>query len=68
MYKLKFKETGMSATSGLIDLFEKGLLVKQGTHQSTLLHPVEMIEFRKVWTRINQVIMKDVRTRWTKYR
>ena len=56
-------ETGMSATSGLIDLFEKkGLLVKQGNRlKYTTTSGEEMIEFRKAWTSDKlQVIMKDV--------
>ena len=56
-------ETGMSATSGLIDLFEKkGLLVKQGNRlKYTTTSGDEMIEFRKAWTSDKlQVIMKDV--------
>ena len=56
-------ETGMSATSGLIDLFEKkGLLVKQGNRlKYTTVSGDEMIEFRKAWTSDKlQVIMKDV--------
>jgi len=58
-------ETGMSATSGLIDLFEKkGLLVKQGNRlKYTTTSGEEMIEFRKAWTSDKlQVIMKDVST------
>ena len=58
-------EAGMSATSGLIDLFEKkGLLVKQGNRlKYTTTSGEEMIEFRKAWTSDKlQVIMKDVST------
>ena len=56
-------ETGMSATSGLIDLFEKkGLLVKQGNRlKYTTTSGDEMIDFRKAWTSDKlEVIMKDV--------
>ena len=56
-------ETGMSATSGLIELFEKkGLLVKQGNRlKYTTTSGKEMIEFRKAWTSDKlEVIMKDI--------
>jgi recombination protein RecA len=45
-------ETGMTPTSGLVDMFEKkGLLVKQGNRLKYITKDgTEMLEFRKQWT------------------
>jgi recombination protein RecA len=56
-------ETGMKATSGLLDLFEKkGLLVKQGNRlRYTTTSGEEILEFRKGWTEDKlEIIMKDI--------
>jgi hypothetical protein len=57
--------TGMSATSGLIDLFEKkGLLVKQGNRlKYTKKDGTEMLEYRKAWTSDKlEIIMMEQNT------
>jgi len=56
-------ETGMKATSGLLDLFEKkGLLVKQGNRlKYTTTSGEEILEFRKGWTEDKlEIIMNDI--------
>ena len=56
-------DTGMKATSGLLDLFEKkGLLVKQGNRlKYTTASGEEILEFRKGWTEDKlEIIMKDI--------
>jgi len=58
--------TGMSATSGLIDLFEKkGLLVKQGNRlKYTKKDGTEMLEYRKAWTsdKLETIMMEQNQT------
>jgi RecA/RadA recombinase len=58
--------TGMSATSGLIDLFEKkGLLVKQGNRlKYTKKDGTEMLEYRKAWTsdKLEVIMMEQNQT------